>query len=253
MSVISWNLQHFGKTKSDEMIGFVAETVKDYDLIAIQEVVAKSSGGEYAVHRLTRRLNQIKPKGKWQYLVSEPTSGSPNQSERYAYVVNTKEVEIIDSGFLWETYKDEIEREPYIATFNKGGLNFTLVNFHAIPKKRQPETEIKYFKFLPDEYPEFNFIFLGDFNIPQNHTVFNPLKSQGYRPVLINQKTTLRMRCKEDDDCLASEFDNIFYDHHQVQLQDGGVLKFYQSFPDMIAARKISDHVPVYFIFSKIK
>lgn len=43
---------------------------------------------------------------------------------------------------------------------------FTLVNFHAITKSMQPETEIKYFKFFPEEYPNLNLLFCGDFNVP---------------------------------------------------------------------------------------
>jgi hypothetical protein len=39
----------------------------------------------------------------------------------------------------------------------------------------QPETEIKYFKFFPDEYPTLNLIFVGDFNCPITYG-FNPLR-----------------------------------------------------------------------------
>jgi hypothetical protein len=65
---------------------------------------------------------------------------------------------------------------------------FTVVNFHAITK---PETEIKYFKFFP-EYPTLNLIFAGDFNCPQSHTVFIPLRKMGYQSILVGQKTSLK-------------------------------------------------------------
>jgi hypothetical protein len=45
-----------------------------------------------------------------------------------------------------------------------------------ITKQTKPETEIKYFKFFPGEYPTLNLIFAGDFNCPQSHTVFIPLR-----------------------------------------------------------------------------
>ena len=72
------------------------------------------------------------------------------------------------SGKAWlETkYNIVIDREPYFATFKFEGKSFTVVNFHAITKSKQPETEIKYFKFLPAEYPDKNLIFCGDFNCP---------------------------------------------------------------------------------------
>src|SRR6187402_929541 len=69
--LLSWNLQNFGKSKSDEEIAFIANTIKDYDIIAIQEVVA-GNGGAQAVARLAEALNQ---KGaKWDYRISAPTS-----------------------------------------------------------------------------------------------------------------------------------------------------------------------------------
>ena len=129
--------------------------------------------------------------------------------------------------------------------FSYKGEPFTLVSFHAIPKKKQPETEIKYFKFFPAEYPDRELVFLGDFNVPQSHTVFLPLRKQGYLPVLEGQKTTLKMECTTTT-CLASEYDNIFYNSLEMQVLDSGIMSFYESFPDMKAARRISDHVPVW-------
>lgn len=90
---------------------------------------------------------------------------------------------------------------------------------------------------------------MGDFNCPQSNNVFNPLKSKGYKPVLIGQKTTLRMKCINSD-CLASEYDNIFYPSNKIRFLNSGVIHFYQLSSDMKAARKISDHVPVIFIFA---
>ncbi|WPR71332.1 hypothetical protein SLW70_15570 [Flavobacterium sp. NG2] len=143
----------------------------------------------------------------------------------------------------------EIDREPYYATFEKNGKVFTLVNFHAITKSKQPETEIKYFKFLPAEYPQLNLIFLGDFNCPQSHTVFNPLKKMGYLPVLVDEKTSLKREC-EGNICLASEFDNIFYQPTKLKVLDSGKLLFYTDFENLKEARKISDHLPIWVEFS---
>jgi deoxyribonuclease-1-like protein len=123
-----------------------------------------------------------------------------------------------------------------------------LVNFHAITKKMQPETEIKYFKFLPAEHPDLNLIFSGDFNCPQSHTVFNPLKKMGYKPIFTGQKTSLKMECKYDE-CLASEFDNIFYNTSRVRFNDSGVINFHLSFPTLKMARSVSDHIPIWFQF----
>ena len=248
VSICSWNLKDFGRTKSDAEIEFIANTIKDYDIVLIQEVVAKDPGGAQAVGRLGDALNR---KGaKWEYRISDITSGENSyKRERYAYLWKPSKVKLVGKPWLEIKYTNEIDREPFFATFKQADKSFTLVNFHAITKSKQPETEIKYFKFLPEEYPDLNLIFCGDFNVPQSHTVFNPLKKMGYQSALTGQKTSLKMECISDD-CLASEFDNVFYNAGKVSRQSSGVIHFYKSFVDLKQARMISDHVPVYFKFS---
>ena len=124
-----------------------------------------------------------------------------------------------------------------------------MVNFHAITKSKQPETEIKYFKFLPEEYPTLNLIFAGDFNCPQSHTVFNPLKKMGYKPVLINQKTTLKKE-EKNGKYLTSAFDNIFYNTRKIKVNNCGIIPFYKSFETLKESRTISDHIPIWVVFS---
>src|SRR5688572_27241993 len=93
VTVCSWNLMDFGKSKSDREIVFIANTIKNYDIVLIQEVVAKDPGGAHAVARLSDALNR---KGsKWDYRVSDPTSGeSSYKRERYAYLWNTSKVSL---------------------------------------------------------------------------------------------------------------------------------------------------------------
>ncbi len=247
ISICSWNLKDFGKTKSDSAIEFIANIVKVYDILSIQEVVAKDPGGAKAVARLLEALNR---KGaKWDYIISDQTSGTSYKSERYAFIWKTSRVKKMGDAWLEKKYSLEIDREPYYATFKFNEKSFTIVNFHAITQSKQPETEIKYFKFLPVEYPDLNLIFCGDFNCAESHSVFNPLKSMGYRPVLINQKTSLKKECVNDD-CLKSAFDNFFYNDAKINFGNSGVVHFYKSFSTYSDAENISDHIPVYFRFS---
>lgn len=247
ISVCSWNLLDFGKTKSEAEIEFIAKTVKDYDIVLIQEVVAKDPSGAQAVGRLGEALN--KKGSKWEYRISDPTSGENSyKKERYAFLWKPSKVSLIGRPWLEKKYNVEIDREPFYATFQAGDNTFTLVNFHAITKSMQPETEVKYFKFLPESYPSLNLISCGDFNLPQSHTVFNPIKSMGYKPIFTHQKTSLRQTCIAND-CLASEFDNIFYNQKKVSLISSGIIHFYNTFPSLKEARKISDHVPIFFNF----
>lgn len=248
-SIVSWNLFNFGQSKNDSILAFIAQTVGEFDIVAIQEVVGKS-GGEEAVIRLMEQLQSQCSACNWKSEISPPTTGSPNKSERYAYLWKGSNISPVGKGYLDENFKEELEREPFIMTFmGHQKKPFTLVSFHAVPKSSQPETEIKYFRYFPELYPEKTLFFLGDFNLPQSHNVYNPLKKMGYVPSLIGQKTSLRQRCIEGD-CLASEYDNIFYPRDKIQVTESGIIHFYSSFnEDMKKARRISDHVPVFLKF----
>lgn len=241
VKLLSWNIENLGKSKSDSTITFIANTIKDYDIVAIQEVVA-GYGGAQAVAKLAYELNR---KGaQWDYTISDPTTSSAYKTERYAFLWKTATVKKIGTPWLEKKYNQEIDREPYYGTFQYNSKQFTLVNFHAITQSKQPETEIKYFKFLPNQYPTLNLIFLGDFNCPQSHSVFNPLKKMGYKSAFVNQKTSLKKQCT-DNNCLASEFDNIWYTTSIITLKNSKVILFYKFFTTLQQARHISDHVPV--------
>ena len=137
--LLSWNIENLGKSKSSAEIIFMAATIKDFDIIAIQEVVA-GYGGAAAVAKLADELNRTG--NKFDYTISDPTSSSANKTERYAYIWNTSKVKKIGKAWLEQKYHLEIDREPYFCTFQFKNKKITVVNFHAITKNRQPETEI---------------------------------------------------------------------------------------------------------------
>jgi len=245
LKLVSWNIENLGDSKSDSTLLYITQQLKNFDIVALQEIVASPAGSE-TVAKLADLLNRTG--SKWDYVVSDPTSSSAYKTERYAYLWQTARVKLVGKPWLEKKFAQEIDREPYYATFMFSNKNFTVVNFHAITKKMQPETEIKYFKFLPEQYPNLNLLFVGDFNCPETHTVFNPLKKMGYRPVFINQKTTLSTNCK-DEDCLASPFDNIFYQVNKIKIKEKDVNMFHRDFTSLKAAQKISDHIPIWILF----
>lgn len=244
-TLLSWNLSNLGSTKSDSTILFIAKQIKDYDIVALQEIVVNPSGAQ-AVAQLANELNRSGM--KWDYVISNPTSSSAYKTERYAFLWQTGSVQLVGEPWLEKKYALEIDREPFYATFQYQNKQFTVVNFHAITKKRQPETEIKYFKFLPELYADLNLLFVGDFNCPETHTVFTPLKKIGYASAFENQKTTLRSTCIKED-CLASPYDNMYYRLDKIKIVQQGVLPFYVHFDSLNDARKISDHIPIWIQF----
>lgn len=240
---MSWNLNNLGRSKSEETLTTIANIIKNSDIVAIQEIVTNPSGAQ-SLAEIATILNRNSGYN-WDYAISNSTSSAPYHSERYAFIWKKGKVRLKEKAFLEPCFKNKIQREPYMATFKskKSALSFTLVNFHALPKKKQPEKEIKYFKYFPEKYPKMSLVFLGDFNISDKHSVFNPLKTKGYRTAFVNQKTTLRQRCMQND-CLASAVDN-FLIPEDIEWTDAHAIPFYNNFKDIREARKISDHLPI--------
>lgn len=244
--ICSWNLKDFGPSKSTATLHFVAQVIADADIVAIQEVVAYS-GGKSTVASLVAIMNA--DKNVWAYSVSDITTSSSYKAERYAFIWKKASVQLSGNPWLEKKYNLEIDREPYLATFSINDHHFTLVNYHAITKAKQPEREIKYLKYMVPEYPEKQLIFLGDFNCPQTHTVFNPIKAIGYKAALPNQKTTLKKHCNHGD-CLASAFDNFFYLPAKIRLDSAWAFYFHQTLSSFTLAPQVSDHLPIFFRFS---
>lgn len=249
-TLVSWNIQHMGKSKDDREIEVMARSLKDADLVAIQEVVA-GYGGSQAIARLAEALNR---KGeRWDYRISDPTSSTPQTREKYAFLWKSRRVKLLGRPGLEKSFEEEINREPYMARFLVQGVALSVISFHARPKQSQPEREIKYFKFYPNIYPEANLIFLGDFNVPQKHTVFNPLKKMGYLPALINQKTSLKRKFAENGQYLANPLDNIFFHQEELELVESGVIDFTRGMEDLSTANGVSNHLPVFLSFRVVE
>ena len=97
-SLLSWNIQDFGKTKNEREISSIAKIVQDFDIVAIQEVVAIDPGGAQAVARLAEQLNRSGT--KWDYRISDPTQSPKNKTERYAFLWKENEAKLIGSPWL---------------------------------------------------------------------------------------------------------------------------------------------------------
>src|SRR5690606_7003274 len=119
VKVVSWNLQNLGKSKSGEEIAFMANTLREFDVIALQEVIA-GYGGALAVARLAGELNRTG--AKWDFVVSNPTQSSNHQAaERYAFLWKTSKVTKLKEAWLDPHFVLEIDREPYLANFGYRG------------------------------------------------------------------------------------------------------------------------------------
>jgi len=241
-TLLTWNIQDFGKTKDSAEIHAIAKIVQDYDILAIQEVVS-GYGGSQAVARLVSQLNRM---GKnWEYALSDPTKSPKYKTERYAYIWNRKTVQLIGKPWLENKLQKVVFREPFTARFQIKNRKVLILNYHARKHDDQPEQEIKYFKDLYHKnYRNERLILAGDFNLISTHTVFNPLKAAGFRFAIQNQATTLKRKCTKKGVFTNHAIDNIFYAPSLI-CNIGVVLNPVKNCNDVKRVRGMSDHLPV--------
>lgn len=242
VAVVSWNIRDFGKTKSVAAMEQIADILRDYDIVAIQEVVA-GYGGSQAVARLADALNR---KGsKWDYAISNPTSSPAYKTEKYAFLWKTSKAKVTGKGKLLAALADCVYREPFELTFRIQEKELTIINYHSRTYNEQPELEIACVSDYVMSQQAKNVLLVGDFNLTIDHEVFSDLKAHQFKPCLHGTKTTLKKECKGGS-YLNHAIDNILYNAIKSKLLDGGVIDFVQDCAQLEAKRFLSDHVPVY-------
>jgi endonuclease/exonuclease/phosphatase family metal-dependent hydrolase len=248
LKLITWNIQDLGQTKNTEEIAFIVDVLKDFDIVAIQEVVAKHPAGAQKVAQIADELNR---KGaKWDYRISDPTkSPSVYMSERYAYLWKTSKIDIQGRAYLDKELAQEIVREPYIAEFKEKstGYKFHVVNFHSRKHDDNPELEISHFKNYQERLKTDKLLIVGDFNLNEQHKVWDILYQKGFKSAIQNSKTTLKRKCAFGN-YLSHSIDNIYYTK-EIQFGISGVVDYVETCENLKAARLISDHLPVFLEF----
>ena len=241
VTLISWNIRDFGKTKNSDELEQIATIVKDADIIAIQEVVA-GFGGRQAVAKLADILSQ---KGdSWEYAISDPTKSSKYLTERYAYIWKGNKIKAKRNGYLLEALEESVDREPFVMEFYIDNTLFTLLNYHAISHSKNPKLEIETMANYIVKTIKRPTVLIGDFNLNESDPVFDILKEGGFYPLLTTTQTTLKSKCKNNK-YLNHAIDNIFFSS-DLKLIDGNIIDFVGNCDRIKQARQLSDHLPVY-------
>ncbi|WP_405570160.1 endonuclease/exonuclease/phosphatase family protein [Winogradskyella sp. Asnod2-B02-A] len=249
IKLITWNIQDLGQTKNTEEIAFIVDVLKDFDIVAIQEVVAKHPAGAQKVAKIADELNR---KGaKWDYIISDPTkSPSVYMSERYAYLWKTSKIDIQGRAYLDKELAEVIVREPYIAEFKEisTGYKFHVVNFHSRKHDDNPELEISNIKNYQERLNTDKLLIVGDFNLNEKHKVWDDFYKQGFESAVKDSQTTLKRKCTFGQ-YLSYSIDNIYYTK-EIELKNSGVVDYIKTCENLKAARLISDHLPVFLEFN---
>lgn len=242
--LVSFNGHDFGDTKSNEELSFIANLMKYADIIQLQEIVAKK-GGSNAVARFDSELDRTD--ASWDYHVSEPTTGSTQ--ERFASLWKQSSVNFHkpNSGLI-ERFNGFMVRPPYMSDFSKGEKKFTIYSFHLAPTAKNPKKEASAISTYQSFFQQQNMFFVGDFNLGNKN--LNPYfeKELGFTHQ-ISGKTSLRTKLDKKGKYLKSEYDNI-YTRGNIKVCKAGIVDFVPKFKDLESARMISDHLPVFVVFS---
>ncbi len=247
LTLISWNIRDFGRTKSDTEMVAIARILRAADVVAIQEVVA-GYGGAQAVARLADELNRMG--SRWDYRISDPTDSPAYKTERYAILWKPSRLQLLGRPTLVGGLAQLVYREPYLARFRFDGREFFLLNYHSRRYDENPQEELGYLVLLAREAAALPLLIAGDFNMSESDVAFLPLYQLGYAPALRDQPTTLkRAYSANGSSYLHHAIDNVFYNTAHMTLLRAAPIDFVGSWEGLATARQLSDHLPVRLVF----
>ena len=163
----AFNIQVFGISKASkpEVMNVLADIIRTYDIIAIQEI---RDASQTALPSLVDLVNA--DGSQYDYVVSERL-GRTTSKEQYAYIYNTQTIELINIPHTYPEPSgiDQFHREPYLASFKALGGNFdaTFITIHTDPDEATEEINGlgAVVEYAQGTYPdEQDFIVMGDLN-----------------------------------------------------------------------------------------
>lgn len=252
LRVASFNIQVFGtsKTSKPKVMAILGDTIRQFDLVAIQEIRSKDP---QVIDLLLAEVNR--QGGAYRYVIG-PRLGRTSSQEQYAFVYDSTRLGI--DGASLQTVDDPddlLHREPLVARFvaleapPQAAYTFMLLNVHTDPDEVAEELNVLDDVFLSaqaDGRYEDDVIMLGDFNAAADE-----LRQLGQLPRIhaaIQDQPTNTRRTKS--------YDNLVFDRYATAEFTGnaGVYDF-QAVYELTdeQALDISDHFPVWAEFTLLE
>lgn len=253
LKLVSWNVKDMGRTTTEAELDRMVTILRDADVVAIQEVVAKDPAGAQRIGILADLLNRTG--AKWDYAISDPTSHEvPQSREKYAFLWRTSKVTGLKYG-LDQVNEANVVREPYWLDIRVKGFDkpLRLVNFHSLPHNKHPETEVPFVFSCAERSPDRHVVFLGDWNMKTSHPCFEPFADRGYAACLRNTPTTLKRKCTQTGVYVNHAIDNIYYPSAHFRVLEAGVIDFVRGCGYLEEDRSLSDHLPVYLVVEPVR
>ncbi len=243
----AFNVQVFGVSKADnsEVMDILADIVRTYDIVAIQEIRDKS---QTALLELVELVNS--DGSQYNYTVSDRL-GRTSSKEQYAYLYNTRTVGLVGTP---ETYPepngtDPFHRQPYIASFAtlNGNYDAVFVVIHTDPDEATEEINVldEVLNYTQSVYPdEEDFIIMGDFNADGSYFDEGGISDLDLYTWVIDDSldTTTKSTNYTYDRIVLTDSDDL--------AEDFGVFRYDLEYMlDTNLTIAVSDHYPVYAEF----
>lgn len=249
ISIATFNIQIFGQTKisKSHVVDELAQIVRRYDLIAIQEI--KDISGETPVKFLDA-INESKDK-QYKMLLSERSGLQEDDrfsQEQYAYYYNTDSIKSVDNGYLYDDVDDLFQREPFIVKFkvNNGNFDFVAITVHTRPGAALQEIDSlhKVIEWARLRYKyEDDFLIIGDLNADGKYA-----KPEDLDLLTIRNKQKYNWIIPDDADTNYSPSTEEAYD--RIIITTGASINYAGKWGvGGISDGHVSDHFPVYAEF----
>lgn len=240
-------------------LAHIAEIVRCFDVVAVQEVKTDTSG-------ILRLVEWLGP--DWGLVLSDVTRGSAGNAERLAFVFDRRRLE--PSGLAGELVIPPLEdgdpgrqfaRTPYAVSFRSADEEFVLVTLHVLygdrPEGREPELRA-IAEWMADWGTDENryhhdLIVLGDFNIDRRGDPrFEAFTETGLMVprAIMDFRTTVF-------DTEAKHYDQIAWFMGQIRMVPtgaAGIIDFadavYRETTTRSMSYRVSDHLPLWTEFA---
>jgi deoxyribonuclease-1-like protein len=246
--ICSFNIQVFGESKlaKPEVVEVLARVVRMFDIVAIQEVRAKSDS---VVPTFVQAVNAD---GSHYHWVIGPRLGRTASKEQYTFVYDTGRVEVDPSSVgTAPNPGDKMHRPPMFARFRtranppESAFTFWMVDIHTDPDEVPQEVDALADVFVAMQHArpdEDDVILLGDLNAaPNQFGRITQIPNIGWA---VSGTTTNTRRNKTYDNIIFSRAATAEY------LGRWGVLDLQSTFGlSLDDALKVSDHNPVWAAF----
>ena len=235
ITICSFNIQFLGLFKKRDNAA-LANLLKDYDLVVVQELVAPPVDGiypdseEYTADPEAEAFFQSMSDNGYEYVMSEEDTGPGDEihkassaTEWWVTFFKPDKVEVADylpSGFLSDdrSHNDDFERVPYAFAFTTpdSTIDFVLISVHLKPGGSRSEKErrkhelsaiTEWINSNNDE--EKDFIILGDMNIEDAEELAD-VTPAGF--ISLNDECRPTNTLVKDDSIKGKPYDQVMFD-----------------------------------------